>query len=64
MQQRLPEGRVRQKWGGNQIENCEVEAIRVPDSALDVPFDVQYALDYHDYRRADVTSTIRIPEPQ
>ena len=27
-------------------------------------FDVQYALDYHDYRRADVTSTIRIPEPQ
>ena len=27
-------------------------------------FDVQYALDYHDYRRADVTSTIRIPQPQ
>jgi hypothetical protein len=27
-------------------------------------FDVQYALDYHDYRRADVTSTIRIPEPR
>ena len=25
-------------------------------------FDVQYALDYHDYRRADVTSTIRIPQ--
>ena len=27
-------------------------------------FDVQYALDYHDYRRADVTSTIRVPEPR
>ena len=27
-------------------------------------FDVQYALDYHDYRRADVTSTIRIPDPR
>lgn len=27
-------------------------------------FDVQYALEYHDYRRADVTSTIRIPEPR
>jgi hypothetical protein len=27
-------------------------------------FEVQYALDYHDYRRADVTSTIRIPEPR
>jgi hypothetical protein len=27
-------------------------------------FNVQYALDYHDYRRADVTSTIRVPDPQ
>jgi hypothetical protein len=27
-------------------------------------FDLQYALDYHDYRRADVTSTIRIPQPR
>jgi len=25
-------------------------------------FDVQYGVDYHDYRRADVTSTIRIPQ--
>jgi hypothetical protein len=25
-------------------------------------FDVQYGIDYHDYRRADVTSTIRIPQ--
>jgi hypothetical protein len=27
-------------------------------------FNVQYALDYHDYRRADVTSTIRVPDPR
>jgi hypothetical protein len=27
-------------------------------------FDVQYALDYYDYRRADVTSTIRVPDPR
>jgi hypothetical protein len=27
-------------------------------------FDVKYTVDYYDYRRADVTSTIRIPEPQ
>jgi hypothetical protein len=25
-------------------------------------FDVQYGVEYHDYRRADVTSTIRIPQ--
>jgi hypothetical protein len=25
-------------------------------------FDVRYALDYDDYRRADVTSTIRVPD--
>jgi hypothetical protein len=27
-------------------------------------FDMRYSLDYHDYRRADVTSTIHIPEPR
>jgi hypothetical protein len=27
-------------------------------------FDMNYALDYHEYRRAEVTSTIRIPEPR
>jgi hypothetical protein len=27
-------------------------------------FDLRYTLDYYDYRRADVTSTIRIPEPR
>ena len=27
-------------------------------------FDMNYALEYHDYRRAEVTSTIRIPEPR
>ena len=27
-------------------------------------FDMQYSVDYHDYRQADVTSTIRIPEPR
>jgi hypothetical protein len=26
------------------------------------PFDLHYALDYHDYRRAEVSSTIRIPD--
>jgi len=25
-------------------------------------FDVQYGVDYHDYRRADVTSTVRVPQ--
>jgi hypothetical protein len=27
-------------------------------------FDVQYALEYYDYRRADVTSTIRVADPR
>ena len=27
-------------------------------------FDMNYALDYQDYRRAEVTSTIRVPEPR
>ena len=27
-------------------------------------FDMNYTLDYHDYRRAEVTSTITIPEPR
>lgn len=28
------------------------------------PFELRYGLDYHDYRRADVSSTIRIPDPR
>jgi hypothetical protein len=27
-------------------------------------FDVQYALEYYDHRRADVTSTIRVADPR
>jgi hypothetical protein len=27
-------------------------------------FDMQYSVEYHDYRRADVTSTIRVPQPR
>jgi len=27
-------------------------------------FDLRYTLDYHDYRRADVSTIIRVPDPR
>jgi hypothetical protein len=36
--------------------------MRVGVSVAVGAFDLRYALDYHDYRRADVSSTIRVPD--